>query len=69
MRAVSASAPGWSEAQQLVAAGLLDVLWNVPSYERLVGVWGIDGTEATRAIGWLMSQVVAAITDDHPPPA
>ena len=69
MRAVSASAPGWSDAQQRVAAGLLDVLWNVPSYERLVGVWGIDGHEATDAIGWLMAKVVAAIEEDDPPPA
>ena len=69
MRAVSASAPAWSIAEQQVAAGLLDVLWNVPSYERLVGVWGIDGATATRAIGWLMAKVVAAIEDDNPPPA
>jgi AcrR family transcriptional regulator len=69
MRTVSASAPGWSDAQQRVAAGLLDVLWNVPSYERLVGVWGIDGHEATDAITWLMAKVVAAIEEDDPPPA
>ncbi len=69
IRAVSVSAPGWSTAQQHAAAALLDVLWNVPSYERLVGVWGIDGDDATRAIGWLMAKVVAAIEDDTPPPA
>jgi hypothetical protein len=69
MRAVSASAPEWSAGEQRAAAGLLDVLWNVPSYERLVGVWGFDGADATRAIGWLMGKVVAAIADDDPPPA
>lgn len=69
VRAVSASAPGWSRAEQQMAAALLDVLWNVPSYERLVGVWGIDGAAATRAIGWLMTQVITAIEDDAPPPA
>jgi AcrR family transcriptional regulator len=68
LRAVSASAPGFSDAQQRVAAGLLDVLWNVPSYERLVGGWGIEGSEATRAIGWLMAKVVAAIEEGDPPP-
>lgn len=68
-RAVSAAAPGWSAAEQQVTAGLLDVLWNVPSYERLVGEWGIDGADATRAIGWLMAKVVTAIEDDDPPPA
>ena len=56
-------------AEQQATAGLLDVLWNVPSYERLVGEWDIDGADATRAIGWLMAKVVAAIEDDDPPPA
>jgi hypothetical protein len=69
MRAVSAAAPGWSPAERQVAAALLDVLWNVPSYERLVGVWGIDGTRASSAIGWLMAKVITAIEDDAPPPA
>jgi len=69
LRAVSAAAPGWSAAERRAAAGLLDVLWNVPSYERLVGEWGIDGGDATRAIGWLMAKVIAAIEDDDPPPA
>jgi AcrR family transcriptional regulator len=69
LRAVSASAPGWSAAEQRAAAGLLDVLWNVPSYERLVGEWGLDGADATCAIGWLMAKVVAAIEHDAPPPA
>ena len=67
-RAVTAAAPGWSAAEQHLTAGLLDVLWNVPSYERLVGEWDIDGADATRAIGWLMAKVVAAIEDDDPPP-
>ncbi|MGZ8815552.1 MAG: TetR/AcrR family transcriptional regulator [Mycobacterium sp.] len=66
--AVTAAAPGWSAAEQHLTAGLLDVLWNVPSYERLVGEWDIDGTDATRAIGWLIEKVVAAIEDDDPPP-
>src|SRR6476469_3976648 len=67
VRAVSTSAPGWSDAERRAAAGLLDVLWNVPSYERLVGVWGIGGSEATEAIGWLMAKVGAAIEEDDPP--
>jgi AcrR family transcriptional regulator len=68
-RTVSASTPHWSDAERRVAAGLLDVLWSLPSYERLVRAWGIDGPDATRAIGWLMSKVAAAIDEDAPPPA
>jgi AcrR family transcriptional regulator len=66
-RAVSASAPNWSDTERRIAAGLLDMLWNLPSYERLVGVWGIDGPDATRAIGWLMAKVVQAVERDEPP--
>jgi hypothetical protein len=69
LRAVSASAPQWSDTERRVTAGLLDVLWHMPSYERLVAVWGVDGGEATEAIGWLMAKVVQAIEDDRPPPA
>lgn len=67
LRAVSAAAPGWSEADRRMTAGLLDVLWNLPSYERLVGVWDFDGADATRAIGWLMNMVVQSIEQDRPP--
>lgn len=69
LRAVSASTPHWSDTERRVTAGLLDVLWHLPSYERLVGVWGVEGTDATQAIGWLMAKVIQAIDDDRPPPA
>jgi AcrR family transcriptional regulator len=67
LHAVSAAAPRWSDTQRRMAAGLLDVLWNVPTYERLVGVWGVESVDATRAVGWLMGKVVQAIDDDSPP--
>ena len=69
LRAVSASAPEWSDTQRRATAGLLDVLWNLPTYERLVGVWGVDGSDATEAVAWLMTKVTKAIADDEPPPA
>lgn len=68
-RAVADSAPGWSVSQQRVTAGLLDVLWNLPSYERLVGVWGVDGATATDAVNWLMAKIVDAVEEGDPPPA
>ncbi|OBI87660.1 TetR/AcrR family transcriptional regulator [Mycobacterium sp. 1245805.9] len=66
LRAVSAAAPQWSETDRRVVAGLLDVLWNLPSYERLVGVWNVDGDDATLAIGWLMDKVIQSIEQDQP---
>ncbi len=69
LRAVTTSAPNWTEDEQRVTAGLLDVLWNLPSYERLVGVWGVDGSTATEAVNWLMSKVIEAVEEGGPPPA
>lgn len=68
LRAVSAATPQWSEGQRRAGAGLLDVLWNLPSYERLVGSWNVPETDATATITWLMAKVMATITDDDPPP-
>jgi hypothetical protein len=69
LRAVAASAPNWTEDEQRVTARLLDVLWNLTSYKRLVGVWGVDGSTATDAVNWLMSKVIEAVEDGRPPPA
>jgi AcrR family transcriptional regulator len=68
LRAVSASAPHWSGTEREAVAALLDVLWHLPSYERLVGAWNLGSENATRAITWLMGKVVQAIEDDDPPP-
>ena len=69
LRAVANAASEWSEPQQRVTAGLLDVLWNLPAYERLVAVWGVDGNAATNAVNWLMAKVIEAIEKNNPPPA
>ncbi|MDX1886941.1 TetR/AcrR family transcriptional regulator [Mycolicibacterium sp. 120270] len=68
LRAVTASAPNWTEDQRRVTAGLLDVLWNLPTYERLVGEWGLEGPMATEAVDWLMGKVIRAVHQDQPPP-
>lgn len=69
LRAVAASAPQLTADEQRVTAGLLDVLWNLPSYERLVGVWGVDGSTASNAVNWLMAMVIEAVGKGDPPPA
>ena len=66
-RALGEAAPEWSDDQREVAAGALDVLWHVPSYERLVSAWSFDGDRATATIAWLIDLVVAAVEDDRPP--
>ena len=68
LRAVAPSTPSWSDAERETLAALLDVLWNMPSYERLVSVWNFDGEDAARAITWALSKLVQAIEHDDPPP-
>ena len=65
--AVTPSAPDWSDRQRRKAAAMLDVLWSVPSYERLTSAWDFDGDEATQVITWMIGLLVDAIRDDRRP--
>ncbi|MEO3757427.1 TetR/AcrR family transcriptional regulator [Mycobacterium sp. B14F4] len=69
LRAVDEAAPGLPEGRRRKVAALLDVLWSPASYERLVGVWGLDGEDATSAIDWAMTGVVRALDSDAGSPA
>ncbi len=63
LHAVTAATPAWTESEQHRVAALLDVVWSMPAYERLVGAWDLDGDDATAAIIWLMSLLTQAIDD------
>ncbi len=62
-RAVTAHAPELFDTQRRAFAGLLDVLWSPTTYERLVGAWNVDDTEAVAAVQWLIAKLVASIGD------
>ena len=63
-RAIAFRAPDLPDAQRRALAGLLDVLWSPPTYERLVGAWDLDNAEAIGAVQWLIAKVIAAIDDN-----
>jgi AcrR family transcriptional regulator len=63
-RAVDPATEGWSAPDRGMAAAMLDVLWSMPTYERLVGAWGLDPADATRAVTWVMGLVEAALATD-----
>ncbi len=67
LAAVTEAAPDWSAADHLVAAALIDVLWGVPTYRRLISGWGLDSAEATRGVNWLIGLIVTAIRDGQRP--
>jgi AcrR family transcriptional regulator len=65
--AVKEHSAGWSSKDRTLAAGALDVLWAVGSYERLVNDWQLDRDDAIRAIVWVIELVAQAVRDDHRP--
>jgi AcrR family transcriptional regulator len=60
-------APQLPDAQRRALAGLLDVLWSPPTYERLVGAWNLDQAEAVEAVQWLIAKVIAAVQNNEAP--
>jgi AcrR family transcriptional regulator len=61
LSAVAARSDGWSEEDRTLAAAVLDVLWSVASYERMVVDWQMDPSEATRGISWVIGLVRKAV--------
>lgn len=67
LAAVQQGNPGWSDRDRTIAAAVLDVLWSVGSYERLVADWNLDPAEAINAVTWVMGLVEDAIRTDRRP--
>ncbi|WP_428342389.1 hypothetical protein [Mycobacterium sp.] len=43
------------------------MLWSPTTYERLVGGWNLENTEAVDAVQWLIAKVVAALENNESP--
>jgi AcrR family transcriptional regulator len=69
LNAVAPAAGGWPEADRRMAAGMLDVLWSVTSYERLVAAWELTPEQATTAITWVIALIEAAVREGRVPGA
>ncbi len=52
---------GWSDAARTSTAALLDVLWSVATYERLVADWDLDRDQAIDTVSWAIGLVEDAI--------
>lgn len=57
----------WSAAQRTSVAALLDVLWSVATYERMVTDWEMDRDQAIEAVSWAIGLVEDAIRRGRPP--
>jgi len=51
----------WSPADRAVAASVLDVLWSVVSYERMVVDWELAPEDAIRGLTWAIELVESAV--------
>jgi AcrR family transcriptional regulator len=51
----------WPPTDRAIAAAMLDVLWSVVSYERLVSGWELDSGTAIRGITWVIGLVEDAV--------
>ena len=67
LRALGPATDGWSEVDRTVVAALLDVLWGVAPYERLVAEWHLDSDEAVRGITWVIGLIEAAVREGRGP--
>ena len=67
LNAVGPAADGWPEADHRMTAGMLDVLWSVMSYERLVAAWELTPEQATTAITWVIGLIETAIREGQAP--
>ena len=65
--AIAARAGQWRTADQTLAAAMLDVLWSVAAYERLVIDWQLDRDEAIRAVTWVIGLVEDAVKEGRQP--
>ncbi len=67
LAAVAPSTTAWSPVDRALAASMLDVLWSVVSYERLVVDWELDPKDAIRGITWVIGLVEDAIREGRGP--
>ena len=67
LNAVAPATMGWPGTDRRMAAGMLDVLWSVISYERLVAAWELTPEQATKAITWVIGLIEAALREGRAP--
>lgn len=67
LSAVTQATPDWSDREKKSAAAVLDVLWSVPAYDRMIGSWGLDAEQTVEAITWIIGLANDAIQQGHKP--
>jgi AcrR family transcriptional regulator len=63
----AATTDDWTDGERVIAAAMLDVLWSVTSYERLVADWHLDPDDAIRGATWVIGLVEDAVRSGRRP--
>jgi len=58
---------GWTDTERASVAALLDVLWNVATYERLVKNWDMDRDQTIETVRWAIGLVEDAVRKGRRP--
>lgn len=69
LAAVERAVPDCSDEDRKAIAAALDIFWNPPLYERMVGEWGLDRDRAIGIISWLVTLIEEAVTSGDRPGA
>ena len=67
LAAIAPSTTEWSPVDRALAASMLDVLWGVVSYERLVVDWELAPKDAIRGVTWVIRLVEDAVRRGETP--
>ena len=67
LAALAERTSGWTPSERTSAAALLDVFWNVATYERLVTEWEMDRDQAIETVSWAIGLVEDAIRQGRRP--
>lgn len=59
--AVAREIPDWSDRDRKTVAAVLDLIWALPSYERLAAAWGFDSEHAINTLNWVVRLVKEAV--------
>jgi AcrR family transcriptional regulator len=67
LAAIEPATGEWRPADREVAAAMLDLLWNVCSYQQLMDDWDLDPRDASRGLTWLIRLLQEAISAGRSP--
>jgi AcrR family transcriptional regulator len=60
LAAVAPLGDEWPPTERVMVAAILDILWAIPSYERLTTLWDLDAVDSIEAVTWVIGLVVEA---------